>query len=94
MEMNELVALITRLVIEKLQALEVEKSMKVEAPITQDAVIIEQPKSHKLDKRVITEADIQKLARQGVKELIVDKKAIVTPLALDSIKIYNMKLIK
>lgn len=101
MEMNELVALITKIVKEKLEALEAEKDKKVECVSSCDLVMEmkekikeEQPKRTMLDKKVITEADIQKLARQGIKELIVGRKAIITPLAQDSIKIFGIKLAK
>lgn len=101
MELNELVELITKLVKEKLEALEAAESKKVECVSCCDSVIemkekvkAEEIKRCVLDKKVITEADIQKLARQGIKELVIGKKAIVTPLAQDSIKIYTIKLIK
>lgn len=55
---------------------------------------LETGKSIKLDKKIITETDIQKLSRQGFNEIIAGKRTIVTPLALDSIKINNIRLIK
>ena len=101
MELNELVELITKLVKEKLEALEAAGSKKIECVSCRDSVMemkekvkAEEIKRYVLDKKVITEADIQKLARQGIKELVIGKKAIVTPLAQDSIKIYTIKLIK
>ncbi len=101
MELNELVDLITRLVKEKLEALEAAEKGKTECispcdsmPAMKEKEKAEEAKRVILDKRVITEADIQRLPRQGIKELVVGKKAIVTPLAQDSIKTYNIKLIK
>ena len=101
MELNELVELITKLVREKLEALEAAENKKDECISCCDSVMgmeekvkAEETKRYVLDKKVITEADIQKLARQGIKELVISKKAIVTPLAQDSIKIFTIKLIR
>ena len=47
-----------------------------------------------IDKRIITEQDILKLAREGCSEAKLCKKAIITPLALDSAKVGGIRLVR
>lgn len=43
-------------------------------------------------KKLISEADIRKPFKSGMKFLIIDKKSILTPLANDFIRIHNLKV--
>lgn len=49
---------------------------------------------YNVDKKLITEADIQKLHRQGCKRISIGLKSIMTPSAADAVKVYNMEIIK
>ncbi|MGE5677459.1 MAG: hypothetical protein ACM3ZR_05310 [Pseudomonadota bacterium] len=51
-------------------------------------------KQVKLEKKVVTEKDIQKLAREGYTQICLEKKAVITPLALDTAKVSGIRLIK
>lgn len=44
------------------------------------------------NKKLISEADIRKPFKNGMKFLIIDKKSILTPLANDFIRIHNLKV--
>lgn len=44
------------------------------------------------NKKLISEADIRKPFKSGMKFLIIDKKSILTPLASDFIRIHNLKI--
>lgn len=46
------------------------------------------------DKRVISEQDIQKLVREGCREIIAGKRTVITPLALDTAKVWGVKIVK
>ena len=50
--------------------------------------------SCKIDKKIVTEQDIQKLVREGCREIIISRKTIITPLALDSAKAGNIKIVR
>lgn len=50
--------------------------------------------SCKIDKRIVTEQDIQKLIREGCRELTVARKTIITPLALDSLKVGCIRVVR
>lgn len=43
-------------------------------------------------KKLISEADIRKPFKSGMKFLTIDKKSILTPLAMDFIRIHNLKV--
>ncbi len=51
-------------------------------------------KSCKIDKRIVTEQDIQRLTRDGCREIIISKKTVITPLALDSAKAGRIKIVR
>lgn len=44
------------------------------------------------NKKLISEADIRKPYKHGMKFLLIDKKSILTPLASDFIRIHNLKI--
>ena len=44
------------------------------------------------NKKLITECDIKKLYKQGMKEVVIDKKSIITPLASDFIRIQKLNI--
>jgi ethanolamine utilization protein len=44
------------------------------------------------NKRLITESDLKKLYMNGVKEVTIIQKAIITPLAQDYVRIKQLKL--
>lgn len=46
------------------------------------------------DKRVISEQDIQKVVREGCREIIAGKRTVITPLALDTAKIWGVRIVK
>lgn len=48
----------------------------------------------RIDKKILTELDIQKLVRDGCRKIIVGRRTIITPLALDSAKAGNIKIVK
>lgn len=48
----------------------------------------------RLDKKIVTEQDIQRLVRAGCTEVVVGKKTIITPLALDSINAGRIRLVR
>ena len=50
--------------------------------------------SCRIDKRIVTEQDIQKLIREGCREMKVGRKTIITPLALDSLKVGSIRVVK
>lgn len=54
----------------------------------------EASRNFRIDKRIVTESDIHKLAREGFREIILSKKTIITPLALDAIKVSNIRVKK
>ncbi len=43
-------------------------------------------------KKLLTEKDIIDFSKKGVKELFVEKETIITPLAIDKIKLLNIKI--
>lgn len=49
---------------------------------------------NKITKKVVIESDIIKLFEQGYKEICVNEKAIVSPLALDYIKLNGINIIR
>ena len=51
-------------------------------------------KGCKIDKRIMTERDIQKLVREGCREITVDRKTIITALALDSAKAGGIRIVR
>jgi hypothetical protein len=65
-----------------------------EAPAAEQPEKIGAAAACRLDKRIVTEQDIQKLIRAGCTEAVVGKKTIITPLALDSIKVGRIRLIR
>lgn len=48
----------------------------------------------KIEKRVVTERDIQAIARDGCREMIVGKKTVITPLAFDSAKLGQIRIVR
>lgn len=50
--------------------------------------------SCKTDKKIVTEQDIQKLIREGCREMVVGRKTIITPLALDSLKVGSIRVVR
>ncbi len=52
------------------------------------------PASCKIDKRIVTEKDIQKLIREGCREITVGRRTIITPLALDSLKVGSIRVVR
>lgn len=54
--------------------------------------INENGKSITLAKKLISESDLRKPHINGVKEIIIDKKSIITPLAKDYIRINNINI--
>jgi hypothetical protein len=48
----------------------------------------------RIDKRIITEQDIQKLIREGCREIKVGRKTIITPLALDALKVGSIRVVR
>lgn len=51
-------------------------------------------KAIKLEKKVVTEKDVQKLAMEGCTEIRLERKAVITPLAIDTAKVSGIKLVK
>lgn len=49
-------------------------------------------KGCRIDKKIVTEQDIQKLIREDCRKIIVGRKTIITPLALDSAKVGSIKI--
>jgi len=47
-----------------------------------------------IDKRIISEQDIQKLVREGCREIRTGKRTVVTPLALDTAKVWGIRIVK
>ncbi|MDU7964099.1 MAG: ethanolamine utilization protein, partial [Clostridium perfringens] len=45
------------------------------------------------NKKLVSESDLRKPHINGVRTLIVDKKAIITPLAKDYIRINNLNVV-
>ncbi|MDX5617092.1 ethanolamine utilization protein, partial [Clostridioides difficile] len=45
-------------------------------------------------KKLISEADLRKPTINGVKNILVNKKSIITPLAVDFMRIHHLKLKK
>lgn len=43
-------------------------------------------------KKLITESDLRKIYMKGTKEVLISKKALVTPLAVDFVRIHQLKL--
>ena len=54
----------------------------------------EEARSCKIDKKVVTEQDIQKLAREGCREIVIGRKTVITPLAIDSAKVGSIKIVR
>lgn len=50
-----------------------------------------EPRTYVVSKRILTEADVYKIARDGYKEISAPKKTIVTPSAYDCMKIHNIR---
>ena len=48
--------------------------------------------TYRLSKKVISESDLQKLYIQNIKEITVEKKSIITPLARDFIRTHQLKI--
>lgn len=48
--------------------------------------------TYRLAKKVISESDLQKLYIQNIKEITVEKKSIITPLARDFIRTHQLKI--
>ncbi|HAT4807034.1 TPA: ethanolamine utilization protein, partial [Clostridioides difficile] len=46
------------------------------------------------NKKLISEADLRKPTINGVKNILVNKKSIITPLAVDFMRIHHLKLKK
>lgn len=43
-------------------------------------------------KKLITESDLRKMYMKGTKEVVISKKSLVTPLAVDFVRIHQLKL--
>lgn len=59
-----------------------------------DKASSEPEKAFRTDKRTISEQDIQKLVRDGCKEIITGKRTVITPLALDTAKVWGIRIVK
>lgn len=49
-------------------------------------------KSITLDKRLIIETDLKKMRKKGIKEVIINRNSIITPLAKDYIRVNKLKV--
>jgi hypothetical protein len=47
-----------------------------------------------VDRRIISEQDIQKLVREGCREIIAGRRTVITPLALDTAKVWGVRIVK
>ncbi|HYE82883.1 MAG TPA: hypothetical protein VEG39_12060 [Clostridia bacterium] len=54
----------------------------------------ETSKSRRLEKKIMTEQDILTLVRDGCGEIIIGRKTIITPLALDSAKVGRIRIVR
>ncbi|HWR60782.1 MAG TPA: hypothetical protein VN580_04185 [Clostridia bacterium] len=60
----------------------------------EDKASAEPEKSFRTDKRIISEQDIQKLVREGCREIRTGKRTVITPLALDTAKVWGISIVK
>lgn len=73
--------------------LNLKQETAVEASSIEDLRLCEAELNLELrNKKLISEADIRKPFKNGMKFLIIDKKSILTPLANDFIRIHNLKV--
>ena len=68
------------------------KQLEEEKPeqLTEQELKVPCKKSSKITKRVISEADLQKIHLQNIKEITISDKSIITPLAKDFIRTHHL----
>ncbi|WP_147533473.1 hypothetical protein [Bacillus marasmi] len=69
-----------------------------EAPVVAAEAVVDSTRilsqSFSLQKKLISEADLQKLYLQNIKEITVGKKCIITPLAQDFVRTHQITIIR
>lgn len=83
------------IIIPKARFGEMLQKVKAEAGCPCEDKASEEPeKSCRTDKKIISEQDIQRLVREGCKEIRTGKRTVITPLALDTAKVWGIRIVK
>lgn len=75
--------------IEKVEAVEAEKEIQCTPQVKECDTV---NSVDLIGKKLISEADLRKLCRKGVNEVVISKKAVITPLAQDFIRINRLSV--
>lgn len=51
-------------------------------------------KNLSIDKKVVTEKDVQNIHKNGIKTIYIRQESLLTPLAMDYINDYNLKVVR